>query len=51
MSIPYPMTPKRRYLSALLGGRVDRTPVGVVTSVANVEQVEITGAYLLDTRV
>ncbi len=48
MSTPYPMTPKRRYLSALLGGRVDRTPVGVVTSVANVEQMEITGAYFPD---
>lgn len=35
-----PMTSKRRYLSAILGGRVDRTPVGSPTSVATVEQME-----------
>ena len=39
------MTPKRRFLSALLGGRVDRTPVGSITSVATIEQMEQTGAY------
>ena len=39
------MTPKRRFLSAILGGRVDRPSVGSVTSVANVEQMEITRAY------
>ncbi len=39
------MTPKRRFLSALFGGRVDRIPVGSVTSVATVEQMEATGAF------
>jgi MtaA/CmuA family methyltransferase len=42
------MTPKRRFLSGLLGGRVDRPPVGSVTSVANVEQMEMTGTYFPD---
>lgn len=40
----YPMTPKRRFLAGILGGRVDRPPVGSVTSVATVEQMEQTGA-------
>lgn len=44
----YEMTPKRRFLSGLLGGRTDRSPVGSVTSVANVEQMEITGAFFPD---
>jgi hypothetical protein len=35
------MTPKRRFLSGLPGGRVDRPPVGSVTSVANVEQISL----------
>jgi MtaA/CmuA family methyltransferase len=48
MKVPYPMTPKRRFLSGILGGRVDRSPVGSVTSVANVEQMEITGAFFPD---
>jgi MtaA/CmuA family methyltransferase len=48
MKISYPMTPKRRFLSGILGGRVDRPPVGSVTSVANVEQMEITGAFFPD---
>ncbi len=39
------MTPKRRFLSALLGGRVDRVPIGSPTSVATVEQMEIMGAF------
>jgi MtaA/CmuA family methyltransferase len=39
------MTPKRRFLAGILGGRVDRTPIGSVTSVANFEQMELTGAY------
>ena len=39
------MTPKRRFLSSLLGGRVDRPSVASVTSVANIEQMEMTGAY------
>jgi [methyl-Co(III) methanol-specific corrinoid protein]:coenzyme M methyltransferase len=42
------MTPKTRFLSGLLGGRVDRPPVGSVTSVANVEQMERTGAFFPD---
>ena len=45
MSLAYAMTPKRRFLSAILGGRVDRIPIGSPTSVATVEQMEITGAY------
>jgi [methyl-Co(III) methanol-specific corrinoid protein]:coenzyme M methyltransferase len=44
----YEMTPKRRFLSGLLGGRVDRPPLASVTSVANVEQMERTGAYFPD---
>src|SRR5512139_3506187 len=39
------MTPKRRFLSALFGGRVDRIPVGNPTSVATVELMEETGAF------
>lgn len=39
------MSPKRRFLSALFGGRVDRVPVGNPTSVATVELMEATGAY------
>lgn len=39
------MTPKRRFLSGLFGGRVDRTPVGNVISVATVEQMQMTGSY------
>jgi len=42
------MTPKRRFLSAVLGGRVDRPAVGSVTSVATVEQMEMTGAFFPD---
>jgi [methyl-Co(III) methanol-specific corrinoid protein]:coenzyme M methyltransferase len=41
-------TPKRRFLSGILGGRVDRPPVGSVTSVATVEQMERTGAFFPD---
>jgi MtaA/CmuA family methyltransferase len=48
MTTGYPMTPKRRFLSGVLGGRVDRTPVASVTSVANLEQMEITGAAFPD---
>jgi [methyl-Co(III) methanol-specific corrinoid protein]:coenzyme M methyltransferase len=48
MNHAYSLTPKRRFLSGILGGRVDRPPVGSVTSVANVEQMEITGAYFPD---
>lgn len=39
------MTPKRRFLSALFGGRVDRVPVGSPTSVATKELMEATGAF------
>lgn len=39
------MSPKRRFLAGLLGGRVDRPPVGSPTSVATVEQMELTGAF------
>lgn len=39
------MSPKRRFLAGILGGRVDRVPVGSPTSVVTVEQMEITGAY------
>jgi MtaA/CmuA family methyltransferase len=48
MKISYLMTPKRRFLSGILGGRVDRTPTGSVTSVANIEQMEMTGAFFPD---
>jgi MtaA/CmuA family methyltransferase len=40
-----PMSSKRRFLSGVLGGRVDRPPVGSPTSVANVEQMQSTEAY------
>jgi MtaA/CmuA family methyltransferase len=39
------MTPKRRFLSGLFGGRVDRIPVGSPTSVATVECMNLCGAY------
>lgn len=38
------MTPRERYLAGILGQPVDRTPVGSPTSVATVEQMELTGA-------
>lgn len=44
----YHMTSKRRILSGLLGGRIDQIPVGSVTSVATVEQMEQTGAFFPD---
>lgn len=44
----YKMTPKRRFLSGIFGGRVDRTPVGSATSVATVEQEEMTKSYFPD---
>jgi [methyl-Co(III) methanol-specific corrinoid protein]:coenzyme M methyltransferase len=40
-----PMTPKRRYLAGVLGGRVDAIPAGSPTSVATVECMEISGAF------
>ncbi|OIQ62537.1 MtaA/CmuA family methyltransferase [Neomoorella thermoacetica] len=42
------MTPKRRFLSALFGGRVDRAPVANPTSLVTVELMERTGAYFPD---
>ncbi|MBC7332874.1 MAG: MtaA/CmuA family methyltransferase [Actinobacteria bacterium] len=51
MITSYRMTPKRRFLSALFGGRVDRTPVGSATSVATVEQEEMTGCYFPEAHV
>ena len=39
------MTPRERFLAGILGKAVDRTPVGSPTSVATVEQMELTGAY------
>lgn len=45
---PPPMSPKRRFLAGLFGGRTDRTPVGNPTSVATVELMETTGAGFPD---
>jgi MtaA/CmuA family methyltransferase len=39
------MSPRRRFLTALLGGTVDRVPVGNVVSVANLELMEASGAW------
>jgi len=39
-----PLSPKRRFLSALFGGRVDRPSAGTPTSVATVELMDLTGA-------
>jgi MtaA/CmuA family methyltransferase len=40
-----PMSPKRRFLAAMLGGKPDRTPVGNVVSVATVDQMRLTDAW------
>lgn len=48
MRTSYPMTSKRRFLSGILGGRVDRPPVGSVTSVATISQMEMLGAFFPD---
>ena len=40
-----PVTPKRRYLAGVLGGRVDAIPTGSPTSVATVDCMELCGAY------
>ena len=48
MVTTYGMTPKRRFLAGILGGRVDRSPVGSVTSVATVEQMAMTGSFFPD---
>ena len=47
-STPPPMSPKRRFLAGLFGGRTDRIPVGNPTSVATVELMERTGARFPD---
>jgi len=39
------MTPKRRFLSALFGGRVDRIPVANPTSVVTLELMKMCGAF------
>ncbi|HEY43181.1 MAG TPA: MtaA/CmuA family methyltransferase [Anaerolineae bacterium] len=44
MSKP-PMSPKRRFLTAMMGGSVDRVPVGNVVSVITVELMEIAQAW------
>ena len=41
----WPMSPKRRFLTALLGGKPDRIPVGNVVSVATVEQMQLVDAW------
>lgn len=48
MPTPYPMTPRRRLLSGILGGRTDRRPIGTITSAATVEQMKMTGAFFPD---
>ena len=40
-----PSSPKRRFLSALFGGKPDRVPVGNVVSIATVELMEMAGAW------
>lgn len=44
MVTDYAMTPKRRFLAGLFGGRVDRVPVGSPTWVATVECMDACGA-------
>jgi MtaA/CmuA family methyltransferase len=39
------MSPKRRFLTALLGGKPDRLPVGNVVSVATVDQMQMVDAW------
>lgn len=40
------MSPKRRFLTAMLGGKPDRVPVGNVVSIVTVELMEAAGAWL-----
>lgn len=42
------MSPKRRFLTAMLGGKPDRTPVGNVVSVATVDLMQQSGAWFPD---
>ena len=39
------MSPRKRFISAVLGGRVDRPAAGSATSVATIEQMEQTGCF------
>jgi len=39
------MSPKRRFLAAMMGGAVDRTPVGNVVSVITTELMDAAGAW------
>lgn len=48
---PLVMSPRRRFLASILGGRVDRPSVASPTSVATVEQMERTGAFFPDAHV
>ncbi len=41
-------TSRQRFLAGILGEMTDRIPVASVTSVANIEQKELTGAYFPD---
>jgi len=41
----WPMSPKRRFLAALLGGKPDRIPVGNVVSVATIDQMRMVDAW------
>ncbi|MCL5110090.1 MAG: MtaA/CmuA family methyltransferase [Chloroflexi bacterium] len=40
-----PLSPKRRFLSRLFGGRTDRVPVGNPTSIATVELQQVTESF------
>ena len=42
------MSPKRRFLTAMLGGRADREPVGNVVSIATTELMAAAGAWFPD---
>jgi len=48
MFATYKMTPKRRLLSAIFGGRVDRIPVASATSITTYQQQAATGVYFPD---
>lgn len=48
MMTTYGMTPKRRLLSAIFGGRVDRIPVASATSITTFEQEVSTGVFFPD---
>ena len=46
--MPSYMSPRRRFLAAIHGGRVDRPPVGTVTSLATLEAMDACGAAFPD---